>query len=160
MTTISESGAYGLIGPSPGLCLCMIVGRHNADPISGYPSDVNYAAAFTYDISVQTPSGPPVSFNGVVPGIERWPRPWLVKAFALASSNEETGMLNELLPGAVMGGRFYLLVREERWAAPCGWTPAPSTPNPSGDFPAPPPLRVPPLPGIIPTTPPYPGAIP
>ena len=141
------------IGPKPGLCLCYVIRLHNADPISGYPPNVNYAVALSYDVIAETPNGQ-VEFKNVTPMLERWPRPWVVEGFRDTSPEDGDTIL---LPGAIMDGTFYLMVREERWAAPCGWTPTIPlpTPPPANNLP---PTTTPPgdvaPPGAIPTEPP------
>lgn len=114
------------VGAKPGLCMVKIVSVHNSDPLSGYPAGANVAAALYYSGDVQSPSGPPIYFR---PGqnqyitpepLLRWPSPWIVEAFRVG----------QVLPAAVMDGKIYLTVAEDRWAAPCDWEPVVPPPTP------------------------------
>ena len=104
-------------GAVPSACMIIVKRRINADPLSGYPSYVNVAAAFTYDVEVQTPEGPvdlnEANGNAMAPSVERWPAPWLVEGFATGTP----------LPGLILDGAVYLMDAEDRWAAPCSFTP-------------------------------------
>lgn len=142
------------LGPVPGLCLCMVVKVTNSTPLAGYPSDANYAAAFKYDVAAQTPNGI-IPYKNVIPAVERWPAPQVVQAFPLSQSDEATGKIRNLVYGGMMDGIFYLLMREERWAAPCTWRPDTSGgdgPPPGGSGPptvTPNPVRIDPI-GFVP----------
>lgn len=156
--------AQTIVGPTPGLCFCRIVAVNNSDPLTGYPLTANLSAAFTYDADVQMPNGAWVpcrkeTNTNIRPDNEsRWRSPWVVEAFAVGS----------MLPAVVQDGVLRIAVREERWAAPCGWTPTippPPTPTPTGPPPIftiptpgdiPPPSGYIPSPGIHPTVPPPP----
>jgi hypothetical protein len=139
-------------GPAPALCLVKIVAVHSDNPLRGYPANVNNAASLEYSGDVQTPSGPPVPFRSSTQRIRpesniRWPSPWVVEAFKVG----------QILPAAMMDGKLYLTVREERWAAPCGWVPDTSgggTPPPGGGVitpgPTNPPIAIGPGDGIAP----------
>lgn len=142
------------VGATPGLCMVKIVSIHNSDPLAGYPSNVNVAAALYYDADVQSPSGPPILFRrshnqAITPEpLRRWPSPKLVEAFRVG----------EVLPAAVMDGKVYITVAEDRWAAPCDWEPVVPPP------PAPPPPQFPidpnvgnPYPGTHPISPEIPS---
>lgn len=106
-----------LIAPIPGACMCRVIDVANVDPPSQY-GGANYADAITYTVDVDTPNGPIFGAVGVIPKTPRWPRPWLVVPFE-ATSNATTGDPTAVLPCMVLNGRVYLLVSEERYAAPC-----------------------------------------
>lgn len=100
-------------GPVPEHCRVKVVSVQNADPLSDYPANVNYAAGLSYTIMAQTPTGMVGPFVGAIPSLPRWPSPWLVEAFPVGA----------ILPAGVMDGVIYIDAREERWAAPCGFSP-------------------------------------
>lgn len=113
------------LGPKPGYCWVVIKAVRNQAPAAGYPSNVNHADQFSYDADVQTPNGL-VPFRllqtmSIVPKAKsRWPRPWMVEAFAVGDE----------LAGTVLDGVVFINDGEERWSAPCGWVPDTSTPPP------------------------------
>jgi hypothetical protein len=102
-----------LTSPTPGACVAKVRAPVNADPLSGYPSNVNYAVAWSYTVDVQTPNGMIGPFEGAIPSVPRAPYPWLVTAFPIGT----------LLPAVMVNGIIYLMLAEDRWAAPCGWMP-------------------------------------
>lgn len=107
----------GLTGYIPGPCRVRVVSVQNADPISGYPTNVNVASGISYTVMVQTPEGMDGPYVGVRPSVPRWPSPWLVEAFPNGA----------ILPAGILDGVIYIDAREERWAAPCEWQPGGST---------------------------------
>lgn len=145
MSDYATQSPPNIYGPDPMHCIAQIKSVENSDPASGYPANVNKSAALSYSCRVQTAgSGMMDGFTGVIPGVERWPSPWMVQAFSVGRT----------VPATIMNGQLFLNIAEERWAAPCNWTPGTgAAAPPSSDTPAPPPLLSPP-------NPPYPGAIP
>lgn len=101
----------------PCACNMRVLAVTNSDPLSGYPANVNVAAAFSYDVDLNVAGGIVrmirAQGNEVRPGVPRWPIPWLVQAFPVGA----------MLPGVIVGGEVMLGVAEDRWAAPCSFTP-------------------------------------
>lgn len=101
-------------GPSPGLCVAIVERVVNADPIAGYPADVNVAQAFTYDVRIQGPLW--ATYGGLsarVVSDERWPYPYLVRAFRVGGE----------VHGRVIGSFFGITTTERPFSAPCSFTP-------------------------------------
>src|SRR5574343_334463 len=113
----------GMVGVGPFPCRVAVVSVQNSDPLSGYPANVNLAAAISYTVRIQVLDGTLDETSGAIPSLPRWPSPWLVEAFPVGA----------ILPAGVMDGVIYIDAREERWAAPCGFDPSASLPPPTPD---------------------------
>lgn len=111
----------GLNSPAPVACIAKVRAVTDSDPRSGYPPGVNYAVALSYSVDIQSPNGMIGTFPGAIPNVPRAPYPWLVTAFAIGT----------LMPAVMANGIVYLMLAEDRWAAPCGWTPGQPAPGAS-----------------------------
>lgn len=104
-----EANPDGSIGPVPGLCYVVIRKVNNADPVHGYPDDVNVAAAFTYDVDFQSPIGANFGWKKATVDVPCWPSPKLVQAF-------KTG---QRVIGLILDGAFFIMTAEMPWTGPC-----------------------------------------
>lgn len=150
MTMPIVKRADGALGPVPGMCYAIVVKVHNSDPASGYPSDVNMPAAFTYDIDAQTPFGPVHGIQKCSVGVPRWPM--MVRAFAVGQP----------VLALSLNGKVSIMTAEMPFVEKCGWRPratTPTTPPPALDtapgdqFPIPSPRQRNPYPGTYPSIP-------
>lgn len=112
---ISQQHAYtpNVQGPSSALALARVVAIRNADPLSGYPENVNVAVAFTYDVDLQSPNGQVRLNQCKVEAADGWPYPYLVRAHAVGS----------LVRGEICDSRFRIFTVERVFSAPCSFTP-------------------------------------
>lgn len=135
------------IGPAPAKGEAMVVKYYNSDPASGYPADVNYRSAFTYDLAVQNPHGP---VSDVVRGARVIVREW-------------NGLVYSFRPGdtvevSTVGGELGIVTPHVPFAAPCEWQPGdpipgytppdtppvvPTKPGDGSPVPGPPPRLIP-----------------